>query len=248
MDRCAIERPTKRRRKRQKETRASRKEEEEEEEEEELAARKKKKKKKMQNLVEDALRAVHAYWMSIPMPDAVRVVLVVLVVRTVVLAGLRRLGFATNANDTNEDAFDKGLVVECDSLEQVEKELKKAKRRNKAVTIDYGATWCPPCRRMKPIYAKMSREFRDACAFLAVDVDKARDASTAAKIQCMPTFHFYAKDGEKIEEEVQGLDVGKLRRILTKDLGCEARAEEEEEIVATPGPGTVKDLQEKKRE
>ncbi len=200
------------------------------------------------NLVEDALRAVHAYWMSIPMPDAVRVVLVVLVVRTVVLAGLRRLGFATNANDTNEDAFDKGLVVECDSLEQVEKELKKAKRRNKAVTIDYGATWCPPCRRMKPIYAKMSREFRDACAFLAVDVDKARDASTAAKIQCMPTFHFYAKDGEKIEEEVQGLDVGKLRRILTKDLGCEARAEEEEEIVATPGPGTVKDLQEKKRE
>ena len=133
-------------------------------------------------------------------------------------------------------------------LEQVEKELKKAKRRNKAVTIDYGAKWCPPCRRMKPIYAKMSREFRDACAFLAVDVDKARDASTAAKIQCMPTFHFYAKDGEKIEEEVLGLDVGKLRRILTKDLGCEARAEEEEEILATPGPGTVKDLQEKKRE
>merc|ERR1712100_804360 len=144
--------------------------------------KKKKKKKKMQNLVEDALCAVHAYWMSIPMPDAVRVVLVVLVVRTVVLAGLRRLGFLTNANDTNEDAFDKGLVVECDSLEQVEKELKKAKRRNKAVTIDYGAKWCPPCRRMKPIYAKMSMEFRDACAFLAVDVDKARDASTAAKI------------------------------------------------------------------
>ena len=142
-------------------------------------------------------------------------------------------------------ALDSGTEIE---FEQVEKELKKAKRRNKAVTIDYGATWCPPCRRMKPIYAKMSREFRDACAFLAVDVDKARDASTAAKIQCMPTFHFYAKDGEKIEEEVQGLDVGKLRRILTKDLGCEARAEEEEEIVATPGPGTVKDLQEKKRE
>ena len=114
-------------------------------------------------------------------------------------AGRRRLGFATNANDTNEDAFDKGLVVECDSLEQVEKELKKAKRRNKAVTIDYGATWCPPCRRMKPISAKMSREFRDACAFLAVDVDKARDASPAAKIQCMPTFHFY-EDGVKRHE------------------------------------------------
>ena len=100
---------------------------------------------------------------------------------------------------------------------------------------------------MKPIYAKMSREFRDACAFLAVDVDKARDASMAAKIQCMPTLHFYTKDGEKLDEEVQGLDVGKLRRILTKDLGCRASEEEEKEekenekIIAQPGPGTIKD-------
>jgi hypothetical protein len=80
-----------------------------------------------------------------------------------------------------------------------------------------------------------------------VDVDKARDASMAAKIQCMPTFQFYMKDGEKLDEEVQGLDVGKLRRILTKDLGCRASEEEEKEekenakIIAQPGPGTIKD-------
>ena len=58
---------------------------------------------------------------------------------------------------------------------------------------------------------------------------------------------FYAKDGEKLDEEVQGLDVGKLRRILTKDLGCRASEEEEKEekenekIIAQPGPGTIKD-------
>ena len=79
----------------------------------------------------------------------------------------------------------------------------------------------------------------------SVDVDKARDASMAAKIQCMPTFQFYAKDGEKLDEEVQGLDVGKLRRILTKDLGCRpgGRKEEKEneKIIAQPGPGTIKD-------
>ena len=57
----------------------------------------------------------------------------------------------------------------------------------------------------------------------------------------------YTKDGEKLDEEVQGLDVGKLRRILTKDLGCRASEEEEKEekenakIIAQPGPGTIKD-------
>jgi hypothetical protein len=50
-----------------------------------------------------------------------------------------------------------------------------------------------------------------------------------------------------LDEEVQGLDVGKLRRILTKDLGCRASEEEEKEekenakIIAQPGPGTIKD-------
>ena len=183
--------------------------------------------------------------MSIPIPDAFRALITVLVFRNILFA-IRRYFFG-DERELARNGGDKGLVVECESLEQVEKEIEKAKRREKAVAIDYGATWCPPCRRMKPIFAKMSREFRDACAFLAVDVDKARDASMAAKIQCMPTFQFYTKDGEKLDEEVQGLDVGKLRRILTKDLGCRASEEEEKEekenakIIAQPGPGTIKD-------
>ena len=198
------------------------------------------------NVIRDCLNAINNYWMSIPIPDAFRALITVLVFRNILFA-IRRYFFGDERELSSRNGGDKGLVVECESLEQVEKEIEKAKRREKAVAIDYGATWCPPCRRMKPIFAKMSREFRDACAFLAVDVDKARDASMAAKIQCMPTFQFYMKDGEKLDEEVQGLDVGKLRRILTKDLGCRASEEEEKEekenakIIAQPGPGTIKD-------
>ena len=116
------------------------------------------------------------------------------------------------------------------------------------VVVDFYSDSCGPCRMIAPAFKKLAKEMKDRAVFAKVNVAMARDVASRMRVSSMPTFHFYAKDGEKIEEEVQGLDVGKLRRILTKDLGCEARAEEEEEIVATPGPGTVKDLQEKKRE
>ena len=202
-------------------------------------------------IIRDGLNVINNYWMSIPIPEALRVLITFLVFRNVLFA-IRRYFFGDERELAEKD---KGFIVDCDSLEMVEKEIEKAKRRDKAVVIDYGAVWCPPCRRIKPIFAKMSKEFRDSCAFLAVDVDEARDASMAAKIQCMPTFHFYTKDGEKLDDEVQGLDVGKLRRILTKDLGCEASAFEEDEKIeedrkklARPGPGTIKDRTEKKKD
>ena len=179
------------------------------------------------------LGKINEYWMSIPIPDAIRALITLLVFRNVLFA-LKRLIFGASGTNTDSKHVDKGFVIDCLSLEHLEDELQKAKRKKKAVCVDYGAKWCPPCQRVKPIFAKMSREFAKECVFLAVDVDKARDASSAAKIQCMPTFQFYEKTGEKLDDEVRGMDVSKLKKIVTNALGCAATADFEEDIIGVP--------------
>uniref|UniRef100_A0A3B3DN64 Thioredoxin n=1 Tax=Oryzias melastigma TaxID=30732 RepID=A0A3B3DN64_ORYME len=86
---------------------------------------------------------------------------------------------------------------------------------NKLVVVDFTATWCGPCRRISPIFEKMSKEpENNNVVFLKVDVDEADDVSRHCGIRCMPTFHFY-KGGKKVEE-FSGADEKKLKELLTK--------------------------------
>ncbi|XP_061106938.1 thioredoxin-like [Conger conger] len=84
----------------------------------------------------------------------------------------------------NEDGFDQALKDAGDKL----------------VVVDFTATWCPPCRRIGPIFEGHSEnpEF-SSVVFLKVDVDEASDVSGKCEIKCMPTFQFY-KNGKKIDE------------------------------------------------
>ena len=76
----------------------------------------------------------------------------------------------------------------------------KAATSDKAMIIDFTATWCPPCQRIGPIFAQIAAERADDITFFKIDVDAAADASQAAGIKCMPTFKVYKG----------GAEVGKL--------------------------------------
>ena len=51
---------------------------------------------------------------------------------------------------------------------EFEKLLKDA--GDKAVVIDFTATWCPPCKRIGPIFDAMQNDFSQVL-FYKVDVD-----------------------------------------------------------------------------
>merc|ERR1711934_398107 len=80
---------------------------------------------------------------------------------------------------------------------------------DKLVVVDFTASWCPPCQRIKPIFEKMAEDTPEV-VFVKVDVDENGETSSACGIQCMPTFQFYKK-GEKVDE-LQGASEADLKQ------------------------------------
>jgi thiol-disulfide isomerase/thioredoxin len=60
------------------------------------------------------------------------------------------------------------MVKEAKTKAEFDAELVSA--GGKLVVVDFTATWCGPCQRIKPEFEKMSTEFTNV-VFLKVDVD-----------------------------------------------------------------------------
>jgi thioredoxin 1 len=86
-------------------------------------------------------------------------------------------------------------VVEITTLE----EYNNLVASSGTFVIDFTATWCGPCQTIKPKFAEMcaGAEYQSV-GFYKIDVDANGEASKAAGVSSMPTFHFY-KGGSKVD-------------------------------------------------
>ncbi len=71
------------------------------------------------------------------------------------------------------------------------------------VLVDFGATWCGPCRALEPIVEELAGEYEGKLKVGAVDIDQARAVATRFGIMSVPTLIFF-KGGEVVEK-VTGL-------------------------------------------
>ncbi|QJD82628.1 thioredoxin family protein [Cohnella herbarum] len=53
--------------------------------------------------------------------------------------------------------------------------------------VDFGATWCPPCKVLKPILDELGNEYGDKLTVLEVDCDESPDAASEFGVMSMPT-------------------------------------------------------------
>lgn len=66
----------------------------------------------------------------------------------------------------------------------------------KPMIVDFSATWCPPCRQLKPIFEKLAEEFRGRIDFVTVDVDENPQIAQAYEVSSIPCMVFLNKDGQ----------------------------------------------------
>lgn len=56
------------------------------------------------------------------------------------------------------------------------------------VVVDFGATWCPPCKLLVPIFSEVSQlETFKEISFVKVDIDDASDLANDYDVTSVPT-------------------------------------------------------------
>lgn len=65
--------------------------------------------------------------------------------------------------------------------------------KGKLVVMDFTASWCGPCKYIKPHFKELAGANLDVL-FLSIDVDTNKSIARKYSIRAMPTFKFYKDD------------------------------------------------------
>ncbi|HRS00458.1 MAG TPA: thioredoxin [Candidatus Sumerlaeia bacterium] len=82
--------------------------------------------------------------------------------------------------------------------------------------VDFGATWCPPCRALEPIMEQLVDEFEGQVKIGAVNVDNCRNTAGKYGIMSVPTVIFF-KNGQEVERMV-GLSPKDVMKVKIQTL------------------------------
>ncbi|XP_070794672.1 thioredoxin isoform X1 [Pituophis catenifer annectens] len=114
---------------------------------------------------------------------------------------------------TSEQSEAATMVKIVGDLTEFRAELTNA--GTKLIVVDFSATWCGPCKMIKPFFHSMVEKYPDV-VFIEIDVDEAQDVASHCDVKCMPTFQFY-KNNEKVHE-FSGANKEKLEEAIKKHM------------------------------
>lgn len=88
----------------------------------------------------------------------------------------------------------------------------------KPAMLDFGAVWCPHCKRIGPSVDKLADEYADKLTVGKVDSDE--DPAIAAKyeVEYLPTFVLINPDGSEIAKMVGASGKADLEKFIASNL------------------------------
>ena len=86
------------------------------------------------------------------------------------------------------------------------------------VLIDFTATWCGPCKALKPIIEKVAQSHAGRLKVLQLDIDDSPDTPSRFNIRGVPTVIMF-KDGKEVARQVGLAPEAKLVALVSPHLG-----------------------------
>jgi thioredoxin 1 len=93
-----------------------------------------------------------------------------------------------------------------------------ALRSSTPVLLDFGATWCPPCRAMDPHVDALAAAYAGRVRVGTCDIDDNQVVATHFRVQSVPTF-VLLRDGKVLERVVGAMSRARLEALMVRGLG-----------------------------
>lgn len=84
-------------------------------------------------------------------------------------------------------------------------------KADKPVLVDFWATWCGPCKIVKPVVEKLAGEYAGKVKVVEVDVDQNPQVSGTFGIMSIPTLMFF-KNGQPVKTMIGAQGEEALKR------------------------------------
>lgn len=68
----------------------------------------------------------------------------------------------------------------------------------KAVLVDFFATWCGPCKMLSPVLEGVAEKMKDKITIVKVDVDRSPDLAAKFGVMSVPTMIMF-KNGRQVD-------------------------------------------------
>ncbi len=94
-------------------------------------------------------------------------------------------------------------------------ELQEKINKGEKIIVDFHATWCGPCKMMKPIFEKLTTENTSEVQMYTMDVDLNRDVAISLGIRSVPTIKVF-NAGQIVETKVGVLSEGQIKGLITE--------------------------------
>ncbi len=98
--------------------------------------------------------------------------------------------------------------------DETDDRLANAKNSGLPVLIEFGASWCIPCRQMQPVMKKVEDDYRGRLSVVVVDTDQRRDLAGTFGVRAIPMLVFQDRNGREFKRLFGGSSYEEIADVL----------------------------------
>lgn len=92
--------------------------------------------------------------------------------------------------------------------------IRKALASGKPTLVDFGASFCIPCQRMKPVLEALEKEYRGKVNVFVVDVKDENTIGSRFRVGMIPTQIFYDARGNEVKRHFGFMDKPEIVKVF----------------------------------